>query len=92
MTLRKAIILGGLILTVLGAGHALAVLSEVLIYFRLFKTKAFISIVYILVRCPQSVLLLACGLFSIMKPDVIEQLVEKINHRHANNNLERTSQ
>lgn len=84
MTLRKTIVLGGLILIVLGAGQALGLLSEVLTYLKMFRNEACTSLVYILIRSPHSALLFASGLFTIIRPDIIERLVEKISNRDAN--------
>ena len=85
MNLRKLILVGGLILIVLGAGQALEIISEILTYRYLFQSDARTTLVYVLlVRCSPSVLLLACGVLSIVRPDIIERFVENRDRGDAN--------
>ena len=84
MSLRKAIIACGLILIVLGAGKACELISEILTYRVIFTGSRHGALQYILIRSPQIAILLSSGIVSIMKPRVIERLVERISNRDAN--------
>jgi hypothetical protein len=92
MSLRKIIIVGGLILIVLGAGKAGELISEILTYRVIFTGPRHGALQYILIRSPQIAILLASGIVSSMKPYIIERLVERISNRDANKALDSISE